>query len=361
MAAVDSVVAQALDLQAHGKSGDALLLLAPLEQTRAGDPDYDYALGLAAADSGHTGVAIRALQRVVAVQPDNAQARAEIARVYALAGDAESASAAFDTVITDPSVPDPVRQRINGLIRRLDQQTSGRTSSLTGFAEAEGGYDSNVNTATSASTITLPAFAFLGPASLDSSAVRNDVAFVQGQAGVSATIGLSALTGIYASALGLWRDALNGQTFDQAALTGTFGITHSFLNRDVASLSGQVQGFWLGHDPYRTSYAAIGQYTYRLPQGAALSLSAQYARLHYSCDAAYRRSLCRSDQLRRANGVCECIGRQRAAAAGSRTISWVRFWQRECRVRSAGCRTTGGNGIGIARISRLSRCRPAVP
>lgn len=178
---------------------------------------------------------------------------------------------------------------------------------------------------------------------------------------MSATTGLSAQTGIYASALGLWRDALNGQTFDQAALTRTFGITHSFLNRDVASLSGQIQGFWLGHDPYRTSYAAIGQYTHRLPQGAALSLSAQYARLHYSRDAAYRRSLCRSDQPRRANGVCECIGRQRAAAAGSRTISWVRFWQRECRVRSAGCRTTGGNGIGIARISRLSRCRPAVP
>ena len=284
-AAADAPVEQALALHRAGNAAAAFALLAPLERTRAGDPDYDYALGLAAADSGHTGVAIRALQRVVAVQPGNAQARAEIARVYALAGDAESASAAFDTVVADPSVPDPVRQRINGLIRRLDRQTSGHTSALTGFAETEGGYDSNVNTATSASTITLPAFAFLGPASLGSSAVRNGAAFVQGQAGISATTGLSAQTGVYVSALGLWRDALNGQTFDQAALTGTAGITHSFLNRDVVSLSGQVQGFWLGHDPYRTSYAAIGQYTHRLPRGEALSLSLQYARLNYSRDA----------------------------------------------------------------------------
>jgi len=283
-AAVDSVVTQALAMHGRGEAAAAFALLAPLETERAGDADYDYALGLAAADSGRIGVAIRALQRVIAVQPENAQARAEIARVYALAGDAESASAAFDTVVTDPTVPDPVRQRIDGLIKRLDQSASGRTRRVSAFADLEGGYDSNVNAATSATTITLPAFAFLGPATLGGGATRVGAGFVQAQAGVSATGGLSRQTGIYGSVLGLWRDALDGRQFDQAALTGTAGVTHSFLNRDVVSLSGQVQGFWLARDPYRVSYAAIGQYTHRMGEGEALALSVQYAWLDYSRD-----------------------------------------------------------------------------
>ncbi|WP_417617104.1 tetratricopeptide repeat protein, partial [Parasphingorhabdus sp.] len=54
---------------------------------RVGDPDYDMTLGLAALDSGRYGEAILAFQRVLAVQPDNARAQAELARAYAMAGD----------------------------------------------------------------------------------------------------------------------------------------------------------------------------------------------------------------------------------------------------------------------------------
>jgi len=310
-AAVDSVVTQAIALQSRGDAAGAFALLAPMEGSRAGDADFDYALGLAAADSGRIGIAIRALQRVIAVQPENAQARAEIARVYALAGDAASASAAFDTVVADPTVPDPVRQRIDGLIKRLDRTARGRTRSLSAFADLEGGYDSNVNAATSATTITLPAFAFLGPATLGGGATRVGAEFVQAQAGVSATGGLTRQTGVYGSILGLWRDALDGGQFDQAALTGTAGLTHSFLNRDVISLSGQVQGFWLARDPFRTSYAAIGQYTHRLGDGEALAFSVQYAWLDYT-----------RDPLRRADRVATTLaytGRTWFANAGGGT------------------------------------------
>lgn len=283
-AAADAPVIEAMRLHGTGQPTAALALLKPLEATRAGDPDFDYALGLAAADSGKTGIAIRALQRVIAVQPANAQARAEIARVYAMAGDAESASSAFNTVVNDSGVPDPVRQRIDGLIRSLDRTASGRNRSLTGFAEAEGGYDSNVNAATSATTVTLPAFAFLGPATLGGGATRVGAGFAQMQAGLSANAGLSRGTGIYGSVLGLWRDAFDSSQFDQAALTGTAGVTHQFLSGDVVSLSGQVQGFWLARDPYRISYSAIGQYTKRLKGGAALSVNVQYAWLDYTRD-----------------------------------------------------------------------------
>ncbi|MFB0874259.1 MULTISPECIES: tetratricopeptide repeat protein [unclassified Sphingobium] len=283
-AEVDDVVKQALALHGQGKPDQAYALLAPMESTRAGDPDYDYALGLAAADSGRHGAAIIALQRVIAQQPGNAPARAEIARVYAMAGDIDTARATFDTVVNDPTVPDPVRQRVGRLVRNYDREIAGGGQSLTGFVDVEGGIDSNINSATGLTSITLPVFSFLGPAALGGAATRMDEPYYQAQGGLSVSAGLSRQTAVFASVLGSWRDNLESRLFDQAAVTGTAGIRHSFANRDAISLSGQAQRFWLGRDGYRTSYGAIGQYTHLVGSGSAVALGAQYYRLDYDND-----------------------------------------------------------------------------
>ena len=280
----DSLINDAMALQVQGKSDEAYKLLAPRANTRAGDPDFDYVLGLAAADSGHFAEAIAALQRVLAVQPNNVQARAEIARVYALAGDIDTARAEFDTVNNDPTVPDPVRQRIGKLVRDYDKQISGGGSDLTGFADAEAGYDSNINSATGLSSITLPIFAFLGPAALTGPATRMDDGYYQFQAGLSGSTALSRKTRIYASALGSWRDNFDSDLFDQAGITGTAGLSHAFANQDVVSFSGQAQLFLLDRTGYRTSIGGIAQYTTRLSKGSALSGQLQYFRSNYDND-----------------------------------------------------------------------------
>jgi len=280
----DALVRQALVLTQQGQPGEAYRLLAAQLEARAGDPDFDYALGLAAADSNHPGEAIAAFQRVIAVQPDNSRARAEIARVYAMAGDIDSARAAFDTVQNDPTVPDPVRARIGKLVRDYDRQIAGGGSSLTGFAEAEVGYDSNVNTATGLTSITLPVFAFLGPASLNGAATRMDDGFYQLQGGLSGATGISRQDRVYASVLANWRDNFKSSLFDQASVTGTAGISHTIVGGSVASLSGQVQRFWLGHDGFRTAYGAIGRLTVPRAEGTALSFQGQYFRYDYDGD-----------------------------------------------------------------------------
>ncbi len=284
MAQSDSLTSDAMALQVQGKSEAAYQLLAPQIGARAGDPDFDYVLGLAAADSGRFAEAIAALQRVLAVQPNNTQARAEIARVYAMAGDIDTARAEFNTVNNDPTVPDPVRQRIGKLVRDYDKQISGGGSDITGFTDAEIGYDSNVNTATGLSSITLPIFAFLGPATLTGPATRMHDGYYQLQAGLSGSTGVSRQTKLYASALGSWRDNFESDLFDQAGVTGTAGLSHNLANQDVVSLSGQVQRFWLDRSGYRTSLGAIAQYTKRLSQGSALSGQLQYYHSNYDTD-----------------------------------------------------------------------------
>ena len=280
-ALVDNVVRDALAQHAAGKAAAAYAVLSPLAATRAGDPDFDYALGIAAADSGHLGQAIVALQRVIAVQPTNAPARAEIARVYALTGDVDTARAQFDTVLEDPSLPDPVRQRFTQLERGYSRQIAGGGSDVTGFVDVSGGYDSNINTATNLTSVTIPLFAVFGPGVLNGNARAARDGYFEAQGGVSGVTAVGRQDRLFGSLLGNYHDNVSSRTFDQAGVTATGGFAHSFASRDTLSLSGQVQQFWLGRTSYRQAYGAIGQYTHLLAQGRALSVSGQYFRFHY--------------------------------------------------------------------------------
>lgn len=255
------------------------------ERTKAGDPAFDYALGIAASDAGHYGEAIIALQRALAREPDNALARAELARAYALAGDIDTARAQFSTVVDDPTIPDPVRQRFTGFVRQFDRQIKGGGSDISGFGEAAFGHDSNINSATQLTSITIPLFAALGPGTLGAGARAQKDEFYDLSGGISGVSAVGRQDRIFGSVLGNFRDNLDSAAFDQASLTGTAGFAHTFASRDVVSLSGQVQKYWLGHRSYRTAFGAIGQYTHMLSGGKALSASIQYNRFEYDRDS----------------------------------------------------------------------------
>ena len=267
--------------QGQAQAEQAYRTLAPQADARAGDPAFDYALGIAALDSGRFGEAIIALQRVLAVQPNNAQARAELARAYALAGDIDTARAQFATVVDDPSLPDPVRQRFTGFVRQFDTAIAGGGSDVSGFLDARGGHDSNINSATDLATVTIPLFAFLGPGTLGAGAREQDDEFYELAGGVSGVTAVGRQDRLFASVLGNWRDNIDSGAFDTASLTGTAGYAHTFANRDVVSLSAQAQQFWLGNDAYRSSLGAVAQYTRLLPRGRALTVAAQYNRLNF--------------------------------------------------------------------------------
>ncbi|MBZ6378011.1 hypothetical protein B5C34_01990 [Pacificimonas flava] len=283
-AAVDQTVQTALRLQAAGEADKAYELLSARVENRAGDPDFDYALGIAAADAGRPAEAIIALQRVLAVQPDNSQARAELARAYALGGDIDTARAEFDTALQDPSLPDPVRQRFDRIVRTYDRQIAGGGSSVSGFLDASLGYDTNVNAATDEDSIVIPLFAGFGPGVLGPGATADEDVFSEVVGGVSGVVATSRQARFFASGLANWRNNMDSEGFDQIALTGTVGAAHTFASRDVLSLSAQAQQFWLGGDSYRQAVGGILQFTNRLEGGKALSFSGEYFRQNFDGD-----------------------------------------------------------------------------
>ena len=198
VALASPALAQSADASAQARFDT----LAQQQGERAGEPAYDYDLAVAAIDAERYGEAIVALQRVLAVQPNNAPARAELARAYALSGDVDTARQEFGTVIDDPTLPDPVRQRFTGLIRQLDRQIDGGGTDVSGFLEAGAGYDSNINAATDLAQITIPLFSFLGPGNLGAGARAQDNGFYEINGGVSLVAATGRQDRVFASALG---------------------------------------------------------------------------------------------------------------------------------------------------------------
>ena len=282
-AATDPLVAQAARFLREGHPAEAYTLLTPLTDANAADADFDYLLGLAALDSGHTPEAILALQRALAVRPGFAQARAEIARAYALVGDVNTARREFSLVAGDPTIPDPVRQRFSGLVRGLDKVNQPGFS-VTGYAEIGGGYDSNVNAATSASQLVIPLLAALGPATLSGNAQRQGDGFGLAEGGVSVDYGIDRQSRIFASVLGSGHVNFRQGAFDQALGVGTIGYAYTALSHDVLSLSAQTQRFWIGGSSYRTANGGIAQYTHVIGQTRALSVSGQFFDVRYQTD-----------------------------------------------------------------------------
>jgi tetratricopeptide (TPR) repeat protein len=114
--------------------------------------EYDYLLGIAALDAGDAQQAVFALERVLAVNPNYLQARAEIARAYFVLGERDSARREFEAVkAAGGQIPPEARESIDRFLSALaPQQTEFKA-----YIELALGYD-NTNSATSRSTIATP-------------------------------------------------------------------------------------------------------------------------------------------------------------------------------------------------------------
>src|SRR4051794_36512227 len=77
-----ATVERARQLLAAGNAAQAYAQLEPLQDKLAGQAEFDYVFGVAALDSGHIDEAIIAFERVLALVPNHAGARMDLARAY---------------------------------------------------------------------------------------------------------------------------------------------------------------------------------------------------------------------------------------------------------------------------------------
>ncbi len=146
-AQAQDVLSQAKKLMEEGKAEQAFNVLAPLEPQRAGETDFDYTLGIAALDSGRPDRATIAFERVLALNPNFAGARIDLARAYYAMGSDDLAKSEFETVLK-LKPPEHVKPVIAKYLLAIEARNRKLQPSLTGFVEAGGGTDSNITAVT---------------------------------------------------------------------------------------------------------------------------------------------------------------------------------------------------------------------
>ena len=119
-AEVDELVKQARALLEKGQAQQAFDLLEPQETKRAGDPDYDTALGIAANDTQQHTRAVFALERVLSVQPENSRARAELGRALFSVGDNVASRKVLQETKRD-NIPSEAAATIDQFLQAIDR------------------------------------------------------------------------------------------------------------------------------------------------------------------------------------------------------------------------------------------------
>jgi tetratricopeptide (TPR) repeat protein len=275
----DATLDRARRLVQSKQPKEALALLSPLEQQRAGDPEFDYLLGLAAVDSGQHTRGVFALERVLAVRPDHAQARAEIARAYFLMGENKAAREEFEAAKRSRP-PAEAAATIERFLDALNQRERGlgRTGA-TAYLEAGLGYDNNVNAATATSSFAVPLFPGL-IFSLTPGSEKQSDEFWAIAGGVSGRLGLTDAIGLIGSASFDQRGNSDFDQFDTGSVNASAGVSLR-QHLDEFTLAGQVQSYSVDHDRLRDAAGIVGQWRRSFSQYDQLTVYLQHSRLTY--------------------------------------------------------------------------------
>jgi outer membrane protein len=278
VAHADTVTDEAKSLLAAGKGAEAYRLLEPQESVRAGEPLFDFLLGLASLESGQNTRAVFALERVLAVDPDNVRARAEIARAYLALGETETALQEFQTVKRQ-GVPADVSMTIDRYIASVRRGGNETARSLTAYVEASVGYDNNVNIGPNRNSVLIPGFGNL-PFKLSRDSRANDDGYASVGAGANLFQplgkGFSLLAGVSASS----RVNFSKDQFDTDSGELNLGLSRT-LGQDVVTVMVQQGVHYVDDSRFRRHGGATVQWQRNLDARNQISVFGQYTQLRY--------------------------------------------------------------------------------
>lgn len=244
----------------------------------AGNPIYDYYFGVSAIDSGRASLGVLALERVLLDNPGNDLARLELARGYFVIGDYERAREEF-MYMRSKQLPAAVQTSVDRYLNAIRTTDPKFRVVRRTFFEYGGGYNSNVNSATSASTIEVPS---VGPITLDqnsrpAASVLSQLGLgVQQQGPVASDIKYS--VGVEAN----YRGHAQRDTYDQASVTAIGGLDFSLANHNNLKTSAFFSRAMLDGAKFRDTTGVVFDWNQPWDKETQLRASFSYSLLRYA-------------------------------------------------------------------------------
>ena len=263
-------------LMKAGRPAEAYNLLLPLEFDRSGEVRFDYLIGIAALDSGKPDKATLAFERVLAVDPNFAGARLDMARAYYQLGDLTRAQTEFETV-SKQNPPEAARVTIRKYLDAIAAQQAAKQTRSSAYVEVGLGHDTNVNNSTSQSQIDVPVFGnqtfTLNPTNL-----KTADNYYSAATGGEVSHNLNASWGLYAGADVRQRGNITQTRFDTLSLDGRAGVTFTDSGKNIFRIGGTGGRYNLArvHDRDSTGFSADWRHVYS--PANQVSLFAQHGR-----------------------------------------------------------------------------------
>jgi tetratricopeptide (TPR) repeat protein len=274
----DPLLDQARALIDGNRGAEAYALLEPQAANRSGDPQFDLLLGSAAIDAGENTRAVFALERVLALEPGNARARAEMARAYLALGETDAARREF-AIVKEHGVPPAVAANIEHLLSIADQFDDRTRPSFKAFVEAGVGIDSNISSSMGTANVAFPGMSGVlmtfGPAFM-----ADGDNFTTLAAGLRYRNPLGGGVSFLAGGRIDQRVNATNHRFDTTSFDGNAGFQ---WDRDIDqfTLQAQTNTLWIESDRYRTANGFIGQWMRNLGPRDQGALYVQYAENYY--------------------------------------------------------------------------------
>jgi tetratricopeptide (TPR) repeat protein len=272
-----SVISQAEAFMADGKPAEAYNLLQQQEFEFSGEKRFDYLLGIAALDSGKPDKATLALERVMAMDPNFAGARLDMARAYFQLGDLVRAKTEFDTVLKQ-NPPKEARDTIQKYLDAIQAREDSRKTQISAYFEETLGHDGNVNSATSQAQIPVPAFGNL-VFTLDQANLKSSDNYNAISVGAEINHAVKENYGIYAGTDLKLRNYINLRNFNSTSLAIHAGGYYNYA-KEVFRLGVTAEDYLLGssNKPNRVTTGALLEWRHPASQSDQLTLFGQYAR-----------------------------------------------------------------------------------
>jgi tetratricopeptide (TPR) repeat protein len=279
----DEIVTRAKQQLDNGDAQGAYTLLYPLQSERAGDPEFDFVLGAAALQLGKNTEAVFALERVLAVQPNSAPARALIARAYFNLKETETSRREFENV-KKQDVPPEVAEQIDRFLDAITRIEDAQRTTIRGYVEIGAGWDSNVNSATADGQVAVPVFGgtifTLAP-----SAQEQEDAFITFGGGVNFTHPFSKRLSMFGGLAYQNKSNVHETDFSTYYYDANLGLAYR-RDRDTYTLAGQFNSFFVDNpqlysDAYRNASGVTGQWQHDFDSRNQVSVFAQYSFLDY--------------------------------------------------------------------------------
>lgn len=269
-------------LMKTGNSAAAFALLDPLEDKMAGNAEFDYLLGIAALDSGKADRATIAFERVLAVNPNFAGARLDMARAYFQLGDLQRAKTEFETVLSQ-NPPEGARQVVVKYLDTISKVEAAKRRKVKAYAEYTLGRDTNVNASTSQGQVGIPALNNL-VFTLNPLNVQTKDSYQAAAAGADILEQVTPRLGLFAGADYRHRVNFTQDRFDNSNLDGRVGVAlGEAANQLRVSASGGRYG--LDNALSRKAQGFAGEWKLQINPANQLNAFSQLTRTRFTDQA----------------------------------------------------------------------------